>query len=216
MAGPMRGTRWAPASGGKVARLLCGTYEREQTQKFCDVLAEGDILFDVGASVGYYTLLSAKFVGLRGHVVAFEPDPKNIAYLRRHVKANQLSNVSIHEMAVADQEGTARFEFGTGTGTGRLSSGGSLSVPVTSLDKFSAEHNLRPTHIKIDVEGAETQVLKGARELLSETHPTIFLSTHGSDVHETCCRLLRELNYDLQPMNGGDLRTSDEVFCRAA
>src|SRR5262245_39872732 len=73
--GPLRGNWWQLASCGKLGRLLLGTYEPEQSRLFREHLRPGDQVLDIGASVGYYTLLSAKLVGTTGSVVSFEPDP---------------------------------------------------------------------------------------------------------------------------------------------
>lgn len=69
-----------------------------------------------------------------------------------------------------------------------------------------------PDYIKIDVEGAESEVLEGANATLEKAHPTIFLSTRGSTVHERCCRLLRTLGYRLEPMDGKPIQEAREVL----
>src|SRR5688500_16975561 len=81
LCGPMRGKFWLPYSGGKLWRLLLGRYEPDQTAMMGRVLQPGHVLFDVGAAVGYYTVLASPIVGSHGRVVAFEPDPKNAAFL---------------------------------------------------------------------------------------------------------------------------------------
>src|SRR5438552_1598218 len=83
--GPLRGNWWQLASGGKLARLMLGIYEPEQTTLFRTYLSRGDQVLDIGASVGYYSLLSARLVGESGSVVSFEPDPQNLKFLRGHV-----------------------------------------------------------------------------------------------------------------------------------
>src|SRR5687768_5648057 len=78
--GPLRGNWWQLASGGKLARLLLGTYEPEQSGLFRTHIRPGDQVLDIGAAAGYYTLLSAKLVGTSGRVVSFEPDPNNLQF----------------------------------------------------------------------------------------------------------------------------------------
>src|SRR5436189_1117591 len=80
VAGPLRGNWWQLASCGKLGRLLLGTYEREQSGLFREHLRPGEQVLDIGAAVGYYTLLSAKLVGTAGSVVSFEPDPINLEF----------------------------------------------------------------------------------------------------------------------------------------
>lgn len=213
VAGPLRGRWWLPQSRGKILRILGGTYEPEQTRLFQQHIPAGATVFDIGAHVGYYTVLSSVLTGPRGRVFAFEPNPANHAFLQRHVGLNRLTNVAIENAAVSDRKGTASFAFGTGSGTGRLDSGGTLQVRTLRLDDFCAEHDVRPGVMKIDVEGAELDVLRGVEGTLRACHPVIFLSTHGREVHEACLAWLRERQYTMQPVSGHDLATASEVLC---
>lgn len=215
LAGPLRGRWWSPAAGGKVLRLFLGTYEPEQTSLFRRQVREGDVVFDIGANAGYYTLLAAQQVGRRGKVVACEPDPGIAAFLRRHVEANRLANVTVVQSAVGAESGVARFSRGKGTGTGRISEAGELTVRVRTLDELTRKHGTPPTHVKIDVEGGELDVLCGGRETLTHARPTIFLSTHGTEVHDACCRLLQEHGYFLSAIGGGDFATAPELLAAA-
>jgi FkbM family methyltransferase len=171
------------------------------------------VLFDVGAAVGYYTLLAARLVGPEGHVVAFEPDAKNAGFLRKHIAINRLSNVEVQYSAVGNRTGHASFAPGSGTGTGHLSESGTTSVPICKLDEFVRSGPL-PTHLKIDVEGAELEVLEGARKILTTVRPTLFLSTHGSTVRQACCQYLRKLGYHTRPMST-DPKYESEILCAA-
>jgi FkbM family methyltransferase len=213
IAGPLRGRWWLPQSRGKILRILRGTYEPEQTRLFQQYIPAGATVFDVGAHVGYYTVLSAVLTGPRGRVFAFEPNPVNHSFLQRHVALNAFANVTIENAAVSDRNGTASFAFGTGSGTGHLDEGGALQVRTLRLDDYCARHDVRPGFMKIDVEGAELDVLQGAGDTLRDYHPVIFLSTHGPQVHSDCLAWLRERQYSLQPVSGRDLATATEVLC---
>lgn len=216
--GPLRGNWWQLASGGKVARLLLGTYEPEQSGLFRSHLRLGEQVLDIGAAVGYYTLLAARLVGPTGRVVAFEPDPINLQFLRAHVQQNALSQVRVLPLALADQTSTARFGSGTGTGTGRLCPQGETEVSVRRLDDVAAEMGLHPQHLKIDVEGAEMAVLRGGEQLIREWRPTIFLSTHEGivpGIHRACCELLAEWGYQLTPIIAGNIEGASEILCQA-
>ena len=201
-----------PASRGKILRILNGTYEREQTLLFEQLLRPGGVVLDVGANVGYYTLLASVLVGDGGVVHAFEPEPRNAEFLRHHLRVNGVRNVTVQQAAVSDRAGTARFEFGSGSGTGHLGESGTLEVRTLRLDDYCAEHGLVPTAIKIDVEGAEMSVLFGARDTLARHRPTIFLSTHGAEVHAASLGFLRGLGYELRPILGGDVQSTTEVL----
>lgn len=212
IAGRLRGRWWLPGSRGKILRILNGTYEREQTRLFEQHVRPGATVLDVGAHVGYYTLLSAVLAGPSGRVHAFEPNPKNADFLRRHVRINRLDSVRVEQAAVSDREGTARFDFGTGSGTGHLADAGALEVRTLRLDDYCAQHALAPAAVKIDVEGAEMSVLQGARETLARHRPVIFLSTHGPEVHRASLAYLRELGYHVAPILGGDVEATTEVL----
>jgi FkbM family methyltransferase len=213
--GSLAGARWLPAGGGKILRVLLGTYEPEQTALFGELTAPGATVFDVGAHLGYYTLLASRRAGPAGKVVAFEPDPDNFFFLQAHAELNRLSNVTLVESAVGEREGRAVFATGTGSGTGRLAAGpGGISVPVIGLDEYIAAHGGIPDILKIDVEGAEEMVLRGANQLLEGRGPAIFLSTHGPEVHRECCRRLISLGYRLEPIFGADVETATELLCR--
>ena len=214
--GRMRGMFWAPASGGKILRVLLGSYEREQTELFAKLVGPGSTVLDIGAHVGYYTLLAARLMRGQGKVVAFEPDPKNAAFLRRHVSANRAAKtiVDVQQAAVGATSGSVRFSTGTGSGTGHVSADGPMEVRMIKLDDFVSAQGLKPTHVKIDVEGAELDVLQGGRETLRRHRPVLFLSTHGTEPHAACCRLLAELDYKLEPILGGDVQSTSELLCR--
>jgi FkbM family methyltransferase len=216
VSGALKGRWWLPGSRGKILRILGGSYEPEQTRLFEEHVHPGDTVLDVGAHVGYYTVLSAVLAGGRGAVWAFEPNPANARFLRRHAEINGLRNVHVTEAAASDAEGTARFDFGTGSGTGRLSAGGALEVRTIRLDDFCAARALAPSAVKIDVEGAERAVLEGARETLARHRPVIFLSTHGREVHRACLAFMEEAGYACAPILGDDVRTTTELFCTPA
>ena len=212
IAGRLRGRWWLPASRGKLLRILGGTYEPEQTRLFEQLLRPGHTVLDVGANVGYYTLLASVLVGDAGRVHAFEPEPKNAGFLRRHTSINRRDNVRVEQAAVSDREGTARFDFGSGSGTGHLADAGAIKVRTLRLDDYCAQHGLAPNAIKIDVEGAEMSVLHGARETLVRHRPILFLSTHGAEVHAASLAFLRGLGYGVSPILGGDVEHTTEVL----
>ncbi|MFW6078443.1 MAG: FkbM family methyltransferase [Gemmatimonadota bacterium] len=213
VSGPLRGRWWLPASRGKVLRVLGGSYEPEQTRRFEASVLPGGTVLDIGAHVGYYTLLASDLVGDTGTVWAFEPNPRNARFLRRHVEINRCGNVRIVEAAVSDRGGAARFAAGSGSGTGRLADAGALEVRTVRLDEYCARHGIAPSVLKIDVEGGELAALRGARDLLSRGRPVLFLSTHGADVHRACTALLRSLGYEMRPIVGEDAASAPELLC---
>jgi FkbM family methyltransferase len=207
--GRMRGYRWIVGSSDHGCWL--GSYELEERKVFEGWVNPGSVVFDIGAHVGYYTLLASILVGAEGDVHAFEPLPQNLPFLYRHIEINRLKNVLVHEVAVSDRDGEAYFKVGSSRSTGQVSNSGEVEVQLISLDsRVKAGELPVPGYIKIDVEGAELAVLAGARALLTDHKPTLFLETHSAELHASCIELLSGIGYTLQPVVGDrDTGTGD-------
>jgi FkbM family methyltransferase len=216
--GPLRGTRFilgAGAGAGGGASVYFNLVEPEQTKAFCEMVHRGNTVFDIGANVGYYTLLASSLVGDKGLVVAFEPAVRNLSYLYRHVSLNRATNVMIVPAACSATCFLGTFRPGENCATGHLDLGGNspvaqVSGPITpvmvaSLDAIVLHTNLPPDVIKIDVEGAELEVLKGANETLLRGTPLVFLSVHSDKLRTACLGFLEEKGYVCKPLSGGDL-----------
>jgi FkbM family methyltransferase len=199
--GTLRGWRWITGSAPHGCWL--GSYERDSQAAFVENVREGDVVYDIGANAGFFTLLASKLAGPHGVVYAFEPLQRNLTYLERHVSLNARENVRILPIAAAARSGTARFAVAHNPSQGGMSDRGELEVTTRSLDDVAAEGNAPPNFMKIDVEGAETQVLTGASALLRHSHPTILLSTHGWEQHERCSEILKAAGYELKLLRDG-------------
>src|SRR5258706_899943 len=131
----------------------------------------GATILDVGANVGCYTLLFARWVGDAGHVYAFEPAAASRAGLERHLALNGLSRrVTVRPEAISDQTGSAPFIDAGTHGANRLvpvATRETRSVPSLSLDEFCGASGISPDVIKIDIEGAELSALRGARRTIA-------------------------------------------------
>jgi FkbM family methyltransferase len=195
--GPASGMRWIADSAANGFWL--GYWELEDQRYFASRLRPGDVVYDIGAHVGIYTLLSGSKVGPEGHVYAFEPLPRNARYLGRHIEINGLSNCTVVEAAVSNSAGSRQFDPTEHTTAGHFSDSGAMTVRTLSLDEFVFGSPVRPPNaIKINAEGAEQEVLEGGRRALTEHFPLIFLSTHSEDVDRRSCDLLRSLGYSLR------------------
>src|SRR5688572_19534133 len=210
LATPARGKRWIAGSGPHSCWL--GWNEISKRRHFARAVRPGDVIYDVGANVGSYTILASVLVGKRGRVVAFEPLAENVAYLERHVSLNTLSNVDVVPAAVGELCGVSHFRRHADRLQGRLDSEGDELVPVIALDDFVSGGAPPPACIKIDVEGGETAVLEGARRVLEDVRPLVFLATHSEEVREECRALLGRAGYGMAPIG----RSGDEWICRAA
>jgi FkbM family methyltransferase len=152
-----------------------GTTEPVVQDAMADALAPGGVCYDLGANVGFFTLIAAKAVGETGRVYAFEPAPDTAAELRANVELNALDYVEVIEAAVSDSNGEAAMAADGDNLRTRLSPDGGVMVSTVALDAL----DLRPPDfIKIDVEGAERQALEGMRETIEQHQPTILLEMH--------------------------------------
>lgn len=197
--GPIRGMKWVKGAGPNAYWI--GAYEVVRMREFADALKQGDVVYDVGANVGIYSLNASFQVGNSGWVYAFEPLERNLNYLRQHLALNNLQNCTVLETAICNMEGTLAFSAADWQPSmGRLSPSGEIAVPSTTLDIcVYGEQRLRPPNVlKIDVEGAEFEVLSGATRGITEFHPTIFLEVHGAELHRTCRDFLVAKGYSVE------------------
>jgi len=157
---------------------LAGTYERDTVRALQDILLPGMTLVDLGAHLGYFSLIAATCVGPSGRVYAFEPQPEIYDLLVTNIEVNDLQSIiRPARKAVSNTAGTLPLFLGTrdsGEASFYHTPGGSSSesvvVEVTTLDAFCAQQGWPPVHvIKMDIEGAEMMALEGLRELASRS-----------------------------------------------
>lgn len=159
---------------GNPQRLLILEGERflAERQLVRHLLRPGMHAVDVGANVGYYLLLLARAVGPEGTVSCFEPDPENLIELERNVRLNGLTHTRIHPAAVGAEDTIVELRAGINS---TITTEGELRVPLVQLDSTVR----RPVDfLKIDVEGYEGHVLAGARQVLTQDRPNLFLEIH--------------------------------------
>jgi FkbM family methyltransferase len=211
MAGPLKGQKWivgAAAGGGKGLSVVINQSERAQIGYASKIINPGDICFDIGANVGFYTLLFSQYAKA---VYAFEPLPRNLKYLNRLVEINRIANAHVVPYAVSDVSTAGYFSKGADHSLGRLDKEGDLSVSVMTCDQFVADSGVVPNLIKIDVEGSEFDVLTGASNLLKSSHPTLLLSVHSDRLRSDCLSLLGKLDYrSIIPLNSKDSQKATE------
>ncbi len=168
---------WVDTRDRVIATHLLGdeVWERSETEAFLANVRAGMCVFDVGANIGYYTLLAARAVGPSGRVYAFEPEPRNFSLLMRSIAENGFTNIRPLPVAVSDKAGIVRLHlddanFGAHSfhpGSVRTSSGRFVEVEAMTLDSFGDEARSFDAGIlvKVDVQGAEALVVDGGRRL---------------------------------------------------
>jgi FkbM family methyltransferase len=194
-------------------RLIPEEYEPQALDALKETLGPGAVVLDVGANVGISAMMMARWCGSEGHIYAFEPSPTPKKLLAQHLQLNGLADrVTISDFALSDAEGTATFYASGISGKAALSDvnigqdSEAVKVPVTTIDAYCETNKIKPSLIKIDVEGFEFKVLNGARKTLKEARPRILVELHpmfwpalGIDT-EWAARQLRELNYRITPI----------------
>jgi FkbM family methyltransferase len=153
-------------------------YEKGTTKLFTELVKEGMNVVDIGANIGYYTLLAARRVGPHGRVYAFEPEPQNFKLLTENLRLNGYKNVIAVQKAVSNKSGTVSLFLGMrGSGTHSLVSTRDYSkeaigIEAVTLDEFFEKAGTPDIHvIKMDIEGWEMEALDGMRRLIMRNSP---------------------------------------------
>lgn len=188
--------------------IVRGHYEGDEIDLVRRLLRPGDVAIDAGAHIGFFTMQMAALVGPSGRVYAFEPVDSNADLLERSIAENRFGErVVFQRAAVGAVSGAGRLTFPKETlnsggayllrnGTGPLTGNLSTSVPVVRLDDVVAGRPVRL--IKMDVEGAEPQVVRGARRLLREDRPIILSEVHPTQLDRASAATPREFLAELQ------------------
>lgn len=157
------------------------TWEPNETRWFVDSVRPGDTVVDIGANIGYYTVIAGKLVGDAGRVYAFEPDPVAFELLLRNVALNGLHNVVAEQKAVSNENGAIRLYLSDeNKGDHRIfetkgEERESIEVEAVRLDDYFADYTGHIGFLKIDTQGAEGAIVEGMGGLL-ERHPEAVLA----------------------------------------
>jgi FkbM family methyltransferase len=161
-------------------RLWVDSFEKkgvyEPVDKFYfDYLKPGFVVVDVGANIGYYTLLSREIVGEDGYVYSIEAHPKIFSYLKKNISLNKYKNISTYNLALGNKKGHIVFSNQKKDDLNCVSDDGCLVIPISTLDALAIDRG-NINLLKIDVEGYEKFVMMGARSTLERTDTIFFES----------------------------------------
>jgi FkbM family methyltransferase len=208
-AGLIMDMRYIPISHAHAGALASGNLESSVQEALVRHLPRGGVVYDVGANLGFFSLVAARLVGVgEGRVYAFEPAPENAEAIRRNAELNHLPNISVIASAVSSQAGTARLQIVDDQSWSRLEEFGEhpdtervLEVETVSIDGLLSAGELPPpTLVKIDVEGAELAVLDGMRSTIAEHRPVIVCELHGT--HEGFAAAMAAHSYRVVNLEG--------------
>jgi FkbM family methyltransferase len=157
-------------------------------------LGEATTVIDIGAHLGFYTLLMSSRVGARGHVLAFEPSPREFHHLKTHIRINRCTNIQPEELALGDRNGHMALFVVDAPWTTRnslrppkIDGVQSVAARVATLDEYLLEKGIQDVDlIKLDAEGAELKILRGAVSLLSRSRRPIILCEINDPVIAEC------------------------------
>lgn len=181
----------------------------EEIEKVKKFIKPGDTVIDAGGNVGFFVLILNELVGKEGRIFSFEPSMRLLARLEKTIKINNIQNVTVVNLALGETEGRATLHYyPKQTGLSSIVADFkhrsiSENIQITTLDKFSENIPGRVSFIKIDTEGYEPRVLKGAKELIKRDKPNIYIELGGDYQNSSAeaLNILKELNYTCEAEN---------------
>lgn len=193
-----------------LSSLLYGTFELAELDFARSYLRPGDGALDIGANVGIFSVVLGGVVGESGRVLAFEPSPANIARLQANLNRNGLGMVQIFPCALGSAESQMTLHLATDPAypslmavESGLADGTGVLVEVRRLDGvWEAAGRPDIAFVKMDVEGAEPDVIRGASNLLQSCHPTLLVEANSPEQFEILRELLAPLGYQAAQPKG--------------
>ena len=190
-------------AAGANAGYAIGTTEPLVQEAVRTIVRPRDVVYDIGANVGFFTVLAARLVGPAGAVIAFEPLPETAKAARRNLDLNGLTQATVLTCAAGRQAGTAQLELREESTWARLadelSTGPTMEVDIVAIDDLVDAGTIRPPDfVKIDVEGAELDVIEGMRRTIAGHHPVILCEMHGKNA--AFASLMESLGYTVRTL----------------
>lgn len=205
-----------------------GTYEPDLSKTLVDLGKPGMVAYDLGANIGYISLIMAVVVGPWGQVFAFEALPKNLERLEHNIAMNNLGDrVTIIPKAVSDRNEVIDFLVGPSGGTGKadgsmgrndLVYNEEIKVTGITLDTFIfEEYHPEPDLIKLDIEGGEVLALPKMQRTLSQSKPVVLMELHGPEALDVAWEIFQDSQYRIYRMTSGYpvIKSKDEIDWKA-
>jgi FkbM family methyltransferase len=204
--GPLVGMRLRKYLRTFAPEFVTGDYEAPLSAALTRELRPGQTFYDVGANVGFFSLLAAKVTGPAGKVIAVEPHPETIRQLRAQFEVNGLANTQAIEAAVCDRVGTTTLidDFACMVKMHdlepTLAEPNTITAATTTLDDVAAQVGF-PDVVKMDIEGAEILALRGATKVL-DRKPTLLVEVHSEQLSRDFYPLLESFGYNFYRLDG--------------
>ena len=188
-------------------------YDKFEVECLKQIIKKGDIVVDLGANIGYYTLILAQLVGKSGHVYSFEPEPSNFEILSKNVKENKHEHVTLVQKAISDKNSKIKLYVSKrNLASHRIFDAEdkreSIEVDVTTLDEYFKKFKKPIKFIKMDVEGAEGAAISGASKIIQDSKNLVIMMEYFpkwikkfGDIPEEILRSLVEKKFKLFNIN---------------
>lgn len=193
-----------------------GFYEYKKMNLFKKFVEPGMTILDIGVNKGYFSLLSAKIMNDKGKILSFEPSPENCYWIKESIAANGYKSIKLFQIALFNKNGEMKLFMSEKSGHHSLVRNkglGSINVPTMKLDDIITEQKIGKIDlIKIDVEGAEIQVLEGSFKLLAQQSPKLLIDIHIID-RKKLFRMLENFGFKLFDYSTGEfVRINEKEF----
>jgi FkbM family methyltransferase len=206
--GELSGKSWVRFMRTYNKEYIIGNYEQPIQAALAKYLRPNMVFYDVGANGGFFSLLGASLVGPKGKVVAFEPHPATAKQLKKQMRVNKMGQVDVVVAAVSDKVGTAKLSDDTSSDMLSLVNSHkatrAVKVKTTTID-HETKTRPPPDLLKIDVEGAEIDVLRGASELICAKKPILLVEIHSSAIAIQYDELIAKFGYETKDLAGNTI-----------
>lgn len=209
---------WAPRHGFK---KILGIYETAMANRMNSLINSGEICIDVGAHIGYFSLLMGLKTGKKGLVVAIDPIKSNVLGIKKTFSKNKLRNLIVFANGASDKSSVTEAEVYTDSDMAHFKDAAHISdVPshaieflrVNTIDNMVSEMSLQTVDfIKIDVEGYEEKVILGSENVINIWHPQLIVEIHTHELGVKVFQLLRKFGYTIYNINELKIEDSAEL-----